>query len=162
MERRNFTKLLAGGLALGLSGSAYSQTSWNVTKGVYMASERSDVIQALRKYAPRKIFCDLGSGDGRVMQWAKEVGAKEVHGIEYEDMATDIKGDIFDQDLSKYNLLYYFGCGASQEIRLMAKIQEEFKGFLIVNGAHRTSHLIEQYLGKPLEIIDEVRVWEFK
>lgn len=112
--------------------------------GCYLPSEREDVIEALQTYCPKKTFLDLGSGDGRIIGWAADCGAINPRGIEIEDMATDIKGNVFEHDISQYDVLFYYSGGSKLEADLLNWIKNTYRGVLLLNEG-----VIEGVLGLP-------------
>lgn len=112
--------------------------------GCYLPSEREDVIEALQTYCNGKTFLDLGSGDGRVVEWARQCGAVNPRGVELDSMATDIKGNIFEHDITEYEVLFYYSGGSRLEYDLLNWIKIKYKGILLLNEG-----VIENNLGLP-------------
>lgn len=115
-----------------------------VTKGIFYPSEQNDIIEALKTYCQDRTFCDLGSGDGRIIEWAKEQGAINPRGIEFEDFATDIKGDLFEHDIMQYEVLFYYCAGTNLEADLLRWIKIKYNGILLLNEG-----VTEGYGGQP-------------
>lgn len=102
------------------------------------------------KLARFTAFCDLGCGDGRVVAIASLF--TNATGIEGEealvekgtatfselDITAELKRkDYYDEDFSRYDLLFMFPDNRYDE-RMMVKLQKEFKGWLLVyNDIHR-------------------------
>jgi SAM-dependent methyltransferase len=118
-----------------------------VTKGLFYPSLLEDLLPAFTAVVrPGKTFLDLGSGDGRVVFLAAHLQAHAT-GIEYDrtlhriarrarrqlthlfepERATLRRGDFFEADLARYDLLYYFGKGSYGEGRLIDKIRREIR-----------------------------------
>lgn len=112
--------------------------------GCYLPSEREDVIEALQAYCPDKTFLDLGDGYGQVREIAKECGAVNPRGIEIEDYATDIKGNMFEHDISQYDVLFYYSGGSKREWDLLNWIKNTYRGVLLLNEG-----VVEGMLGLP-------------
>jgi SAM-dependent methyltransferase len=118
-----------------------------VTKGLFYPSLLEELVPAFRAaIGPGTRFLDLGSGDGRVVFLAALMGAdatgieydRELHGIAVRARrrlshlidrrrATLRRGDFFDLDLSRYDVLFYFGKGSFAEDRLGEKIVREMR-----------------------------------
>ncbi len=133
------------------------------TKGHYYPSEHEDVIEALRAYCSGKTFLDLGSGDGRVIEWAKECGAVDPHGIEFDDIATDIHGDLFEHDIHQYDVLFYYILGANNEQDLLNWIRLKFNGILLLNEGVATEAK-DRYLllqKEPVTTLGKTKVFNF-
>lgn len=134
------------------------------SKGYYYPSEREDVIEALQAYCLGKAFLDIGAGDNRVPEWARECGAINPRGIEFEDFATDIRGDLFEHDIMQYDVLFYYALGADLEIDLLNWIKRKFNGILLFNqGVVWNEHCRDSILEKePISILGKTKVFDFR
>jgi SAM-dependent methyltransferase len=125
----------------------YLRSEEIVAKGLFYPSLLDDLLPALTAVVrPGERLIDLGSGDGRVVFLAAHLQAQAT-GIEYDrtlhriarrarrrlthlfdpERATLRRGDFFDEDLGRYDLLYYFGKGSYGEGRLLDKIRREIR-----------------------------------
>ena len=125
----------------------FLRTEEIVKKGLFYPSLLDDLLPALTAVVrPGTTFLDLGSGDGRVVFMAAHLGA-DATGIEYNralhriaraarsELTNDlepgssrlVRGDFFDQDFSRYDVLFYFGRGSFGEDRLLEKIRTEIR-----------------------------------
>ncbi len=125
----------------------FLRTEGIVRKGLFYPSLLDDLLPALTAVIrPGTTFLDLGSGDGRVVFMAAHLGA-DATGIEYDRTLhriaragrrelTDhfergrahlVRGDFFDHDFARYDVLFYFGRGSFGEDRLLEKIRTEIR-----------------------------------
>ncbi len=125
----------------------FLRTEEIVGKGLFYPSLLDHLLPALTAVIrPGTTFLDLGSGDGRVVFMAAHLGA-DATGIEYDRMLhriaragrrelTDyvergrthlVRGDFFDHDFARYDVLFYFGRGSFGEDRLLEKIRTEIR-----------------------------------
>ena len=130
-------------------------------KGVYLPSKREDCIEALEKYCPGKTFLDLGSGDGRVMSWAHQAGAFNPRGVEWDDMATDIKGDLFCQDIDQYQVLFYYSLGCDYEEDLYRWLDKKYNGIFILNTKDAECSRYD-VLGNPYDSIGSCLIYKLE
>lgn len=115
----------------------------------FVPMERAVVkrVMDLAGVGPGKVFCDLGSGDGRLVIAAALRGAKAI-GIEIDTVrvlysrfwiwllrlknAEIIKGNLFDQDLRDVDILNLYLLQETNE-KLIPKLEKELKkGTLVV------------------------------
>lgn len=114
---------------------------YNNVWGRFYPSE-PDFLDQFAGAITNKRFLDLGSGDGSIVERAEHLGAiawgveadiKLVKTSKSKDRI--IHKNLFDLDLSKYDVLYYYNRGCALQKELWAKIEKEFRGFIIVyNG----------------------------
>jgi len=125
----------------------YLRTEDVTGRGLFYPSLLDDLIPAFRaEVLPGRRFLDLGSGDGRVVFLAAFLGA-EATGIEYEREMDRLarrarkrlgglvpsgrarlrRADFFREDLSRYDVLFYYGQGSYVEDRLLEKIAREIR-----------------------------------
>lgn len=109
--------------------------------GVYAESPISALAQFESAIKGKK-FLDLGCGKGFIVEKALSLGAN-AFGVEIEkELVAEaitpervIQGDLFEVDLSRYEVLYYYLKGCKREAELFDKIVREFRGFMIIyNG----------------------------
>ena len=121
-------------------------------KGFWNASSSDEVYEAFKKLKLHKFrnFMDIGSGDGKVVLIAA-LFCKNAEGIEIDDLlhskALEMRAkfgfgnaafhnkDIFEHDLSKYDILF-LAPDAPLERGLENKLLKEMKGKLIHFGHH--------------------------
>jgi len=105
--------------------------------GVFYPSDIDSLRKPFSVYCPGKTFCDLGSGDGRVLFLAKQCGARGCIGFELDTelhnfSADTINADFMDMDLRAYNILYYYLKGSNDEKALIEKINNEARGIFML------------------------------
>lgn len=132
-------------------------------KGQFVSSDIDEVISLanfLKPFIkPKSKIIDLGSGDGRVAFILASLWEDvEVTGIEYNSVLFDcaqrlksefkeylnvekinfIQKDFFEEDLNKYDVLYYCFWGTWEEKKLIEKLNKETKSgtILIIYGPH--------------------------
>jgi SAM-dependent methyltransferase len=134
----------------------YLKSEWVVRKGLFYPTWLDELLPALQAAVrPGARFLDLGSGDGRVVFMAAAMGARAT-GIEFDrklhrmaldargrlgdvvdvDRAVLKRGDFFKEDLSGYDVLFYFGSGSSAESTLLAKLRREMRPDAVLVLAH--------------------------
>ncbi len=134
----------------------YLKSEEVVRKGLFYPTLLDELLPALQAaLRPGNRFIDLGSGDGRVVFLAAAMGAEAV-GIEFDrrlhrlaatarnhlggmidiDRAVLRRGDFLKEDLSVYDVLFYFASGSSVEDRLLAKLRREMRPDAILVLAH--------------------------
>ncbi|MFQ5876914.1 MAG: SAM-dependent methyltransferase, partial [Acidobacteriota bacterium] len=125
----------------------FLKTEETVERGLFYPSLLEDLLPSFEAILrPGARFLDLGSGDGRVVFLAALLGA-DATGIEYDrrlhriarrsrarleeildtDRAVLRRGDFFDEDLGRYDVLFYFARGSFGEDRLLEKIRDEMR-----------------------------------
>jgi SAM-dependent methyltransferase len=123
----------------------YLSTEENAEKGLFYPSLLEDYLPAFTaEVRPGRRFLDLGSGDGRVVFLAAVLGA-DATGIEYDRSIHEIalaarrrlrriipagratlkQGDFLKEDVSRYDVIFYFGDGTYLQDRMIAKLQLE-------------------------------------
>ena len=106
--------------------------------GIYCPSP----MEGLDKFAQvirGKRFLDIGSGYGGIVERAQELGAN-AYGVEvneelYRDSTCRDKifhKDVFDMDLTNWDVLYYYLGGCNRECELFHKILREHQGYTIL------------------------------
>jgi precorrin-6B methylase 2 len=156
-------RLIAGVLSLALfSASAAAQTGQKPPYEPQVGQAGKDVVWVptpqvlvekmldLAKVTPQDLVIDLGSGDGRTVITAAKRGATAI-GVEYNpdmvalsqfnakeagvaDKATIVRGDIFEYDFSKANVLTMFLL-PSINMKLRPKILDMRPGTRIVTNS---------------------------
>lgn len=129
------------------------------TKGIYLPSEREDVIEALQTYCSDKTFFDFGSGDGRIIEWARECGAIDPRGTEFEEMATDIRDDAFCTDIDQYQVIFYYSLGCDFEEDLYLWLSRKYTGIFLLNTKNAETSRYEVF-GEPVAKLGEVLIFE--
>lgn len=135
--------------------------TYKTYKGHYYPSEHEDIIDALQAYCPGKSLLDLGAGDNRVPEWARECGSVNPRGVEWEDMATDIRGDLFCQDIDQYEILFYYSLGCDHEEDLYRWLSRKYTGFFLLNTRDAET---DRYsvLGEPIEKLGTVKIFNLE
>jgi SAM-dependent methyltransferase len=125
----------------------YLSSEEKAEKGLFYPSLLGDYLPAFTaEVRPGRRFLDLGSGDGRVVFLAAVLGA-DATGIEYDHPLHDIalearrrlrrivpagrvtlrQGDFFEEDVSRYDVIFYFGDGTYLQDRMLAKLGREMR-----------------------------------
>jgi SAM-dependent methyltransferase len=134
----------------------YLSTEEKAEKGLFYPSLLEDYLPAFEaEVRPGGRFLDLGSGDGRVVFLAAVLGA-DATGIEYDGAIHDIalaarrrlrrivpagratlkQGDFFEEEVSRYDVIFYFGDGTYLEDRMLAKLRREMRPGAVLLLAH--------------------------
>lgn len=111
-----------------------------LSHGIYWPSETLYLKEVFSNYLPGHKFLDLGSGDGRVVEFALKF-TKLAFGVEINedlykksrDRAPIIFKNMFNLNFSGYGVLFYYLKGSNHELELIQKLNKEFEGILIVN-----------------------------
>lgn len=125
----------------------YLSAEEKAEKGLFYPSLLEEYLPAFTaEVRPGRRFLDLGSGDGRVVFLAAALGA-DATGIEYDrplhDMAREARrrlrrtvparratlkqGDFLEEDVSRYDVIFYFGDGSYLQDRMLAKLAREMR-----------------------------------
>jgi hypothetical protein len=126
---------------------------------------------------PGEVFYDLGCGDGRlVIEAAKKYGA-DARGIEMtlpfyfhclvrklfcgkKTVKFKLK-NLFAEDLSPANVIYFFGLPDSINLRLKEKLLKEAKpGTRIISYAFKLTGLVPEAIDKPTD--DDLPIYLYK
>ncbi|HKQ96445.1 MAG TPA: class I SAM-dependent methyltransferase [Candidatus Polarisedimenticolia bacterium] len=134
----------------------YLTAEKKAAQGLFYPSSLDDILPGLMtEVRPGRSFLDLGSGDGRVVFIAAILGAQAT-GIEFDppmheiaraarkelkatvpkERVTLLKGDFYELDWSKYDVLFYFGSGTFDEPRMLAKLRKEMRPDAVLVLAH--------------------------
>ncbi len=140
----------------------YLKTEEVVKKGLFYPSLLEELAPAfVAAVKPGVRFLDLGSGDGRVVFLAALLGA-DATGIEYDrelhsialaargrlrdliDPARAVlrRGDFFREDLSRYDVIFYYGSGSLGEDRMVDKLQREMHDGAVVLASYTKADLL--------------------
>lgn len=110
-----------------------------LSHGIFWASELGYLKEVFSKHLPGKNFFDLGSGDGAVVEFACKF-TSAAYGCEidpklYQDSKTKRRiynENFFGHNFRNVDIIYYYLKGSSHELELIQKLNEEFKGILII------------------------------
>jgi len=140
----------------------YLKTEDVVKKGLFYPSLLEELAPAfIAAVKPGDRFLDLGSGDGRVVFLAALLGAeatgiefdRELHGIaltarsRLRDLidpaqAALRRGDFFREDLSRYDVIFYYGSGSFGEERMARKLETEMHDGAVVLASYTKADLL--------------------
>lgn len=136
------------------------------------ADDKLRAMLKLPKLTKRSKVIDLGSGDGKVLiALAKQFGVKgtgvEINGIlvnrsrkkiaeaGLNKQLTILKQSFWDTDLSKYDVVFFYGTSYVMK-KLEEKLQKEMKkGSQFVSNYFRLPNL------KPVKTVNNVRLYQF-
>ena len=119
-------------------------------RGYWGASVTDEVFELFNKLdlSKYKHFLDMGSGDGKVafiaslftnstgIEYDKELHLKGLEIKNKLDLNTElIKGDFFNHDFSKYDIIYLYSDKPFYR-DIEKKMIKELKGILVVYGSH--------------------------
>jgi len=125
----------------------YLKTEDVVEKGLFYPARLEEVLPALEVLAGEGVrFLDLGSGDGRVVFLAALTGANAT-GIEYDRTLHRVarrcrralegilplerielrRGDFFEEDWSRYDVIFYYVDGSFNQSGIQHKLVDELR-----------------------------------
>ena len=140
--------------------------------GLLWFSSLDDLYNVFGDYLPGKSFLDLGSGDGKVVEFASEY-TNRARGVEIEEdlwkkSAVKLQisfGNLFNISICDEEILYYFLKGSKHELELIKKLNDEFHGIVIIYYRRMKEKQVDVFSSfldaKEIKVYPYVKVYSF-